>query len=266
MKIQTSVIVLAMLSLTACSGMVAPTNEGTGPGGTPKDAKASTDGTETGGETTGGETTGGETTGGETTGGETEGGETGGEPVGTITEVTTDLTEFTGKSTYYQFTGSGFNQLLISTADASQNLFKKIKSYSDCKTPETTSTTAVDTKQVTISFNKAFVADATHLVDDNGFPKGDTNEIKDPAEMKGVTGSLYDSKNPTAGITVKTGTVNFTKRPTAAGGDYKVNVDLTFSDGKKYKATLEGKVTVDNSAVTYEPCTPSTDYREAIYE
>jgi hypothetical protein len=264
MKIQTSVVVLAMLAFAGCSGMVAPTNEGAGPGSTTKDAKVTTDGTGTGGETTGGETSGGETTGGETTGGETTGGETGAESVGTITDATTTLTDFNGKSTYYYFTGSGFNSLTITTAEASQDLFKKIKSYSECKTPA--DTTSADSKSITISFNKAFVADETHLVDDNGFPKANSNEIKDPAENKGVSGSLYDSKNPSAGITVKTGTVNFTTRPAAAAGDYKVNVDLTFSDGKTYKATLEGKVTPDNSAVTYQPCDPTTDVREVVYE
>lgn len=266
MSIGKLVFLFSVGLFAGCTGAVAPTNEGGGAG------------TSAVKDTTSGGTTDGATTGGTTDGaaadddgadddGADDGAEGGVTALGTITAETTDIASFVGKSTYMlNIAASGMNMLTIADSVVPDTYFKKIVDYGPCeKLPETT-TTAAATKSITLRFSKTYVPDTEHKVDDNGFPKEDNNTIADPAvATAGVTGSYSDSTNTTAGITVKTGTINFATKPAAAKDPYTVTVDLVLSNGKKYKATLEGVADAFPTNPTAPTC-PSGEYTSPNYE
>jgi hypothetical protein len=94
-------------------------------------------------------------------------------------------------------------------------------------------------KAILVTFSTVVGQVPVDTVDANGFPKQDTNKTTGEADNKsgmsisldGMTGDHKGSLNFTAG-----------KRPAKIGDAFEAAVDLQFEGGKKYKATLKGKV------------------------
>jgi hypothetical protein len=94
-------------------------------------------------------------------------------------------------------------------------------------------------KSILVSFSTVVGQVPVDTVDANGFPKQDTNKTTGEADNKsgmsisldGMAGDHKGSLNFTAG-----------KRPAKVGDAFEAAVDLQFEGGKKYKATLKGKV------------------------
>lgn len=264
MAIEKLIFLFSVGLIASCTGAVAPTNEGGGSAttATKNTTSGTTDSAATDSSSTGTGTTAdddGDDDSGTTTTGVTA--------LGTITAETTDIASFVGKSTYiYNIAASGMNMLTIADSVIGDTYFKKIIDYGDCeKKPAATTTTA--TKSITLTFMKSFTADAAHKVDANGFPKENSNTIADPeVSTAGVKGTYTDSTKPTAGITVKTGTINFSTRPAAAKDTYEVTVDLVLSDGKKYKATLEGVADAPPTSTATAPTCADDEQAIPVYE
>lgn len=272
----------ALILITfGCTGAVAPQTEGSGVSGSSENQQISNQDPEaekSEGDATGNPDQAGNEEGGdglETGDGSSEsdysGSNGGGESVGTIEGEETDFDNFSGVSTYMLYMESA-NILTLgvyNTSMTEDDLTREIDTVECVKCegdndPDCSSETAL---MLTFNFsgnNPMSIAD--FKVNSDGFPDVDefnvTEMPTDPMaadymdKMKeynkqGLT--LYQSID-SASMMGHTGTLKFTEKPANVDDPFNADVDITYGNGKKYKATLSGNVYTPADPPDYPKC------------